>query len=303
MERLECDRMFVAVLETGSFAAAARKLGTSSGQASKLISRLEADLGVQLVKRTTRALAATEVGLAYFERIRPLLDEFDALDAAVRDTSAAPGGRLRLSAPLTFGTRQLAPQLVAFAARFPEIQLDVSFSDRLVNLIDEGFDAALRIGHPADSSLIARKLCDIRFVTAAAPSYLARRGRPDEPAGLAAHDCIIDTNFPDPFAWRFQDVRGGQLSVPVRGRLRFSNADACLIAAESGAGIARLPSFLAGEHFRSGRLTPLFPAMEDVPRALYVLYPAGRHLAAKLRALVDFLAAAYKGGPAWDAGW
>jgi len=302
MQRLDCDRMFVAVLETGSFVAASVRLGTSSGQASKLISRLEADLGVQLLKRTTRALSPTEVGQAYYERIKLLLDDFDALDASVRTASGAPSGRLRLTAPITFGSTQLAPVLIDFARAYPEIQLDVSFSDRVVALVDEGFDAAVRIGKPADSSLIARKLCDARIVVVAAPSYLAARGEPADPAQLAEHDCIIDTNFRDPFVWQFRQD-GATLSVAVTGRLRFSNAEACVAAAAAGLGIARVPSFIAGAGFRSGLLRPLLTAMEPAPLGLYALYPPGRHLARKVRALIDFLADRFQGQPAWDQGW
>jgi DNA-binding transcriptional LysR family regulator len=137
--------MFAAVIDTGSFAAAAIRLGTSTGQASKLVSRLERELGVQLIMRTTRALSLSEVGRAYYERIKALIEDFDSLDASVRNASGAPSGRLRITAPITFGTTQLTPVLISFAAAFPDIQLDVSFSDRLVNLVDEGFDAAVRI--------------------------------------------------------------------------------------------------------------------------------------------------------------
>ncbi|CAH1648483.1 MULTISPECIES: LysR family transcriptional regulator [unclassified Chelatococcus] len=303
MERLDCDRMFVAVLDAGSFAAAARRLGTSSGHASKLISKLEADLGVQLLKRTTRALSPTEVGQAYYERIKTLLDEFDALDASVRNASGAPAGRLRLTAPLSFGATQLVPLLLDFARAFPEIQLDVSFSDRVVNLVDEGFDAAIRIGKPGDSSLIARRLCDVRVVLVASQSYVAARGSPRHPDELGAHECIIDANFRDPFNWPFRQGDGTALLVPVSGRLRFSNGEACLAAAEAGFGIAYVPSFIAGPSLRAGRVEPLLPAMEMQPHGLFALYPPGRHLALKVRALVDYLVTCFRGKPAWDEGW
>lgn len=304
MERLDCDRMFVAVLEVGSFAGAAQRLGTSASQASKLVSRLEAELGVQLVKRTTRALSPTEIGQAYYERVRTLIEDFDALDAAVRNASGAPTGRLKLTAPVSFGASQLAPLLIDFARAFPDIQLDVSFSDRVVNLVDEGFDAAIRIGKPADSSLVARKLCEMRIVFAAAPAYLDQRGEPETPAELAAHDCVIDTNFRDPWTWRFLSPDDDAvLSVPVAGRLRFSNGDTCVAAAAAGFGIARVPSFTAGAAFRSGLVRPVLRRYEPEPDGLYALYPAGRHLALKVRALVDFLVSCYRGQPEWDRGW
>ncbi len=291
--------MFVAVLEAGSFSAAAARLGTSSGQASKLVARLEARLGVQLIKRSTRALAPTELGQAYYERLRPLLAEFDTLDTAIRQASGAPAGRLRLSVPISFGTAQLAPRLLDFAAAYPAIALDVHFADRPVSLVDEGFDAALRIGQPEDSSLIARRLCDIRIVCAASPGYLAARGMPATPAELAGHALIIDGNLRDPLHWRF----AGGVSLAVAGRLRFANAEACARAAEAGFGIARLPSFVAGPAFRDGRLVPLLRAAEPPPLGLHALYPPARQLALKLRVLVDFLAKAFAATPPWDQGW
>jgi len=296
--------MFVAVLESGSFSKAAQALGTSSGQASKLVSKLEADLGVQLLNRTTRALSPTEVGYAYFERVKSLLEDFDALDASVRNASTAATGRLRLSVPVSFGTMQMTADLIEFARVYPDIQLDVSFADRLVSLIDEGFDVAVRIGNPSDSSLIARKLCDMRVVTAAAPAYLRQHGAPEDPATLAKRECIIDTNFREPSTWRFRAADGSStIAVPVKGRLRFSNAEACLAAAAAGLGIARVPSFMAGPCFRTGTVRPLLQSFEDRSFGVYVVYPPGRHLALKVRVLVDFLASRYRGKPPWDKGW
>ncbi|CAM5773224.1 transcriptional regulator [Labrys miyagiensis] len=303
MERLDCDRMFVAVMDTGSFSKAAERLGTSSGQASKLVSRLEAELGVQLLKRTTRALSPTEIGRAYHERIKALLEEFDALDASVRTASGLAAGRIRLTVPLSFGTMHLTPALADFAREYPDIQLDVGFTDRVVNLVDEGFDLAIRVGNPADSSLIARKLCDIRLVVAAAPAYLAAHGEPRHPADLAGHDCILDSNFRDPMTWRFVDRNGGTLAVPVAGRLQFSNGEACLAAAEAGLGIVHGPSFMSGPALQAGRLKPLLEDFMEGRHAVYAMYPPGRYLALKVRVLVDFLAERYRGEPAWDRGW
>lgn len=294
--------MFVAVMETGSFARAAARLGTSSGQASKLVSRLEHDLGVRLLNRTTRALSPTEVGRAYHERIRLLIEELDALDLAVSSRSGTASGRLRLSAPLSFGNTQLAPALVEFATRYPEISLEVSFSDRVVNLVDEGFDAALRIGHQNDASLVIRKLCESRIVVAAAASYLARRARPERPEQLVGHDCIVDTNFRGRDTWHFRD--GGEpLTVNIASRLYLSSADACVTAAAAGLGITQVPSFVAGAHFRDGRLVPLLTAFEVAPIPVQTVYPPGKHLAVKVRVLVDFLADRFRTEPEWDRGW
>lgn len=278
--------MFAAVVDSGSFAGGAARLGTSPGQASKLVSRLEHDLGVRLLNRTTRALSLTEAGSAYYDRLREILADFDALDTAVRNAAQAPRGKVRITAPLTFGIIRLAPLLNDFATTYPDIALDVQFSDRLVNLVDEGFDLAVRVGVPLDTSLIARKLCDVRLLVIAAPAYLAAHPAPEAPGDLTAHECIIDTNFRAPGHWSFAE---GQRIV-VRGRLAFSNAAVCVGAAEAGLGIALSPDFVAGESLRAGRVQRLLTDFDPGPIGVYALYPSGRHLAAKVRVLVDFLA-------------
>ena len=302
MDRLGCDRMFVAVMESGSFTAAAERLGTTSGQASKRVSRLESALGVRLLNRTTRAVSPTEAGQAYFDRLRPLLEELDNLDAAMRDVTRTPRGRLRLTAPVSFGGLELPPILNDFALRWPEIALDVQFSDRVVNLVDEGFDMAIRVGRPADSSLIVRKLCDVRILIVAASDWLEQHGTPNDPHALRDLPCIIDTNFRDPGRWPVC-LQGKATFVPVSGRVRYSNAAACLSAAEAGLGLACLPGFVAAEALRAGRVRQVLADFEAEPFGVHALYPHSRHLAAKVRALVDFLAERYRGTPPWDQGW
>ncbi|WP_345830858.1 LysR substrate-binding domain-containing protein [Erwinia sp. HDF1-3R] len=302
MERLDCDRMFIGVMETGSFTAAAQRLGTSHGQASKLISRLEKELGVQLFRRSTRALTATDVGRAYYEKVRVLLAEYDALNDSVRTTSDSPSGRVRVSAPVTFGTTQLTQPLIDFARRYPGIELDVSFADRVVNVVDEGFDLALRIGKLNDSALMARKLCDIRIIAVASPDYLKQRGTPSHWGELSQHDCIIDTNFRDPFRWPF--LQGEQtVQEPVNARLKFSNAEVCLQAACAGLGIARLPAFVAGEALRNKTIVPVLVSYEIPPLGLFALYPPAKYLAHRSRTLIDFLVEAFAGEPEWEKGW
>ena len=291
--------MFVAVMEAGSFTAAAERLGTRSGQASKLVSRLEAELGVRLLNRTTRAVSPTEAGQAYYARIRPILDDLAALDLSVRNISQEPRGLLRLTAPLTFGTLELAQALNDFAARYPEIELDVNFTDRVVNLVDEGFDMGVRVGRPADSSLVATRLCDVRLLVVGSATYLARRGEPHAPGDLAGHDCIIDTNFREPNRWPFRTADGADFLAPVTGRIRYSNAEACLRAAEAGLGLACLPSFVVGPSVRSGKLQRLLQPFEPTAYGVHVLYPHNRHLAAKVRVLVDFLTARYRSTASW----
>lgn len=289
--------MFVAVADAGSFAEAARRAGISSGQASKLVQKLERDLGVQLLRRTTRALSLTEVGQAYHARMKVLLEEFDALDASARNVSGTPRGRLRLTAPLSFGKLRLMPLLIAFARAYPEIQLDIDLSDTMRSLIDDGYDVAIRIGKPADSSLIARKLCDARIMLVAAPAYLEQRCTPQHPGDLADHDCIVDTNFRDSLTWTFRAPDGSGHPVAVTPALRISNGEACVMAAEAGLGVVLVPSFVASDALEAGRLKRLLPTWEDETFGVYAIYPPARHLALKVRALVDFLIAAFGDAP------
>lgn len=302
MDRLECDRMFLAVMEAGSFTGAAGKLGTSSGQASKLVSRLERELGVRLLNRTTRSVAPTEAGRAYYDRLRPLVDDLEALDLEIRNISQSPRGRLRLTAPLSFGTYELVPALNAFAALYPDIEVDVSFSDRVVNVVDEGFDMAVRVGRPGDSRLIITKLCAVRIIVVGNPDYLSRHGLPKDPMELQEHVCIIDTNFREPNRWPFRREGGADDFVTVSGRIRYSNAEACVQAAAEGLGLACVPAFVAGEALRSGRLVRLLTSFEPEPLGVHALYPHSRLLAAKVRLLVDFLKNRFRETPDRDTG-
>jgi DNA-binding transcriptional LysR family regulator len=303
MDRLACDRMFVAVMESGSFSAASTRQGVSSGQASKLVARLERDVGAQLLNRTTRALSATELGQAYFERVRAILADLDALDDAVRNRSGEAVGRLRITAPASFGLSELTPVLLDLAELHRGLEIDVSFSDRVVNLVDEGFDAAVRIGTINDTTLIARKLTEARIVLVASPAYIAIHGAPATPNDLKGHSCIIDANFRDPMTWRFRSAGVRQpVHVDVKGRLRLSSAEACLAAAERGLGIARIPYFMARARLAAKTIAPLLPEFEDSPLAIHVVYPPTRHLALKLRVFIDFLAERLGGQPNWGPG-
>lgn len=285
MERLAAERMFVRVVESGSFTAAAARLGTSSGLASKLVARLEAELGVKLLARTTRAVVPTEAGLAHAARLRAVIEALDEAVAAAREAAGEVCGWLRLTAPLGFGTVRLAPMLARFAAAHPGIEIEAEFSDRAANLVEEGFDAAVRIGAAADSALTGRRLGTAALVLVAAPAYLAARGRPARPEALAGHDCLIDTNFREPRVWSFA---GGQ-RVAVAGRVTFSNAAACLTAAEAGLGIAYLPAFFAEESLAAGRVARVLEGFEAPAMAVHILYPDRRHVPARLRLLADVL--------------
>ena len=301
MDRFDEIGAFAAVADARSFTQGARRLGVSSAQVSKLVAKLENRLGARLLNRTTRDVSLTDTGRAYLERARVLLEDFEALETSVRDETG-PKGLLKISAPMSFGASQLTPALLDFATAYPEVSLDVSSTDRMVNLVEEGFDVGVRIGVLSDSSLIARKLAAVRLVTCASPDYLQAAGAPLTPRDLAGHEAIIDTNATDPLLWRFKNDNGDR-DVRVHGRLRFGGADACVAAARRSLGITRSPAFAAAEDLRSGRLVPLLCAFEPEQIYVHAVYPHGRHLAAKVRAFVDFLAKRYAGEPEWHQGW
>lgn len=297
MDRIDELRAFIAVADARSFIQGARRLSVSPAQISKLIARHEDRLGARLLNRTTRDVSLTDTGRAYLERARDLLDGFEALESSVRDLDG-PRGVLRVSAPVSFGAVEMEPALLAFAAAFPQVGLDVSFSDRTVNLVDEGFDVAVRIQRLADSSLVARRLAPVRLVSVASPEHLARAGAPKTPRDLTEREVIVDTNLRDPFVWDFAtgDIR-------VSGRLRFASATACAAAALGGFGVARAPAFVVAQALRDGRLQLLLREFEPEPVAVNAVYPHARHLAPKVRVFVDFLAQRFAGEPAWHQGW
>lgn len=301
MDRLDEINAFIAVADARSFTHAARRLEVSSAQVSKLVARLENRLGARLLNRTTRDVSLTDTGRAFLDRARQVLEDFNTLESSVTE-QAGPRGTLRISAPVTFGAAELVPALLEFAAAYPEVSLDVTSTDRMVNLVEEGFDVAVRIGLLSDSSLVARKLAAVRMVTCAAPAYLARAGAPTTIGELTAHEAVIDTNLADPTLWRF-GVEGQPADVRVRGRLRFSGARACVAAAVAGFGVTRVPAFAAAEDLRAGRLKALLCNFEPEQIHVHAVYPHARHLAPKVRAFVDFLAQRYAGEPEWHQGW
>ena len=301
MDRLDEIAAFAAVADARSFTQGARRLGVSSAQISKLVARLEDRLGARLLNRTTRDVSLTDTGRAYLDRARGLLEDFEALESSVREEDG-PRGTLRISAPVAFGAKQLDPALLDFAEAYPEVALEVFYADRMVNLVDEGFDVGVRIGQLEDSSLIARKLAPVRLVTCASPAYLQAHGSPQTPAELAGHRTIIDLNARDPYVWGF-GAGGECMETRVQGRLRFASAEACLEAAERGLGIARAPAFVAAERLRAGTLVPLLCGYEPETLHVHAVYPHARHLAPKVRALVDFLARRFAGEPEWHQGW
>ena len=300
MDQLTALRALRRVVELGSFTAAANALGISHSIVSRQIRQLENQLGAQLLNRTTRRFALTAAGQQYYLASRDILDALDAADRAVMQQQALPSGSLRINAPMAFGALELAAWLPQFAAQYPQLQLDLVCNDRMVDLIEEGFDVALRLtrGLP-DSTLVARKLASSRMVAVASPAYLARHGRPVSPADLARHDCLRYTLADHPDTWSFMDAGGATLSVPVRGNLQANTGIALRTAALAGMGIACTAAFIVRDALASGALVQVLPAYTLAPRNLYALYPHSRHLSPKVRALIDFAVAWYQDRD-WD---
>ncbi len=300
MDRLAAIEAFVRVAESGSFSKAAERLHSSKSAVSRQVSALEAELGARLIHRTTRALTLTEAGRSYFEQAGRILADLAEANASVGQLQAAPRGRLRVSAPMSFGFLHLAPAVPDFLARHPDVELDLMMNDRFVDLVDEGFDMAVRIGALADSSLVARKLAPMRRAVCAAPGYLATHGTPASPDELKAHECLCYSNVGMAQEWRFVRPDGRTWSVEVRGRLHANNGDALRAAALRGFGLAVLPSFLVGRDFQSGALVPVLEQFLAQDSAVYAVYPHARHLSPKVRAFVDFLAERFGPDPYWD---
>jgi DNA-binding transcriptional LysR family regulator len=298
-DRLSGFVLFTTVVEAGSLTAAARELGLTKSAVSKALSRLEARLGARLVNRTTRRLGLTEAGEAFYGHCRRILAEAEAAEEEVGRLQAAPRGRLRVNGPMSFGTAHLAPLLAAFMTRYPDLALDVVFNDRRVDLVEEGFDVAVRIGRLADSSLVARRLCDERHTLCAAPAYWDRRGRPSHPSELAQHDCLSYAYLSTGEQWRF-DGPDGPVSVRIRGRMRSNNGEALAAAAISGEGVALLPSFVTWRHIAEGRLEIGLAGYEPPPMGVYAVWPPASQPPAKVRALVDFLAEHLGPNPYWN---
>jgi len=302
LDRLTGLEVFAKVAGLGSLSAAGRAMGMSQTMVTKHLAALEARLGVKLFHRTTRRLAITEAGRSYLEASERILAEMEAANAAVAADRVEPRGLLRLNVPVVFGTRQIASLLPQFAQLYPQVTVELGLNDRHVDLAEEGWDMAIRIGALADSSLIARRLAPCRMATCAAPSYLKARGTPRIVAELAAHNCLGYTlALSGPHRRSFG--RRAEVSVSVSGDLRANNGDALLAAAVAGQGIIYQPTFIVADDLRAGRLTALpldQPTNESL--AVHAVYLPDRHPPAKLRAFIDFIAARFAPEPPWDRG-
>lgn len=302
MDQLTAMRTFRRVVELGSFTAAARSLGLSKAAVSKQIGELEGHLGATLIHRTTRRLSTTEVGNAYFESCIRLLDEFEAAEAEVRNLQAEPTGSLRLSVPNAFGVTQMAATINELSQRYPKLRLIIEASDRFVDLIEEGFDAAIRIRTDLpDSSLIARRLCTIPRYVCASPKYLRKFGEPQRPEDLKAHNCLIYTQSPTPFDWAFRTGQGRK-TVRVAGTMQSNHGLLLMDPLLAGRGIALLPLFTIEAALKSGKVKRLLTEFPTDDVSLHVVYPQNRHLSPKVRVLVDLMAEHFAQRKPWGEG-
>tara|TARA_R110001583_G_scaffold195522_2_gene375103 strand:- start:8512 stop:9420 length:909 start_codon:yes stop_codon:yes gene_type:complete len=301
MDALSDVAVFVQVVSRGSFTAAAETLGLSKSVVSKYVTRLEDRLGARLLNRTTRRLSLTEVGRAFFERSQRGLLEIEEAEAEVSRLQGEPRGELRLSSPMSFGILHLAPLLPALQARYPELTVDMVLDDRKVDLVEEGFDLAIRIGELPDSSLVARRLGPCRHVVCGSPAYFARNGVPQSLEDLSQHAAITYryTNAPD--EWHFLAPDGDHRQVSVTSRIKMNSSLALREALLNGAGVTLTPTFVVGADIRAGRLRAVLQGYRAMEVSIYAVYPQRKHLSPKIRAFVDFLAEHIKDPPYWDA--
>jgi DNA-binding transcriptional LysR family regulator len=292
-------QVFAQVVESGSFAAAAEKLGISTSAASRHVADLEAHLTTRLLNRTTRRVSLTESGRAFYGRCVQLLADLDEAEQEASHAAVVPRGTVRLTTSVNFGVRQVAPVIAGFMARHPDVSFDVSLSDRVVDLVEEGFDLAIRIGDPGAGSLVARKLGETRLVPCASPAYLAAHGSPASPEDLASHECFTYEYVSPRNVWRFRGPDGEERTVRVNGPLHSNNGDLLAEVAARGAGIVFEPAFIVGPDVRAGRLVPLLQDFEPAPVPIYALYPSRKHLSAKVRLFVDYLAESLAGSQDW----
>ena len=291
---------FVCVVQAGSFTAAAERLSLSKSVVSKYVTRLEDRLGARLLNRTTRRLNLTEAGRVFYERSRHGLEAIQEAEQEVSFLQGEPRGTLRVNSPMSFGVLHLAPAISDFMSRFPDVSIDISFDDRKVDLIEEGFDIAVRIASDLDPGLIARRIGPCRHALVASPAYLDRYGTPRTPKDLADHNVITYQYQQSPWEWEFRPPEGAPVSVSVSGRVQMNNSLAIREAAIAGAGITRTPTFVVGEDMQQGRFCAVLSEYEQLELSIYLVFPQRQHLAPNIRAFIDFMAERFAGTPYWD---
>ncbi len=290
MDRLDAMKLFVRVAELGSFAAVAQQLGVARSVVTRQIAGLEAHLGVKLMARSTRRLALTSAGTAYLEKCRVILNLVEAAETDVAEERLTPRGNIRMSLPLSFGLKRLAPLLLDFSQRYPEVGLDMDYSDRRVKLIEEGIDLSIRITRRLDGGDVARKIGTGRMQVVASKNYLAQHGRPQHPAELIHHECLGYTSGGVAQNWEFQ-VDGQLQSFPVRSRINANNGDVLTEAAAQGLGITLQPDFIIDSFLADGRVEAILVDFPVTELGIYAMLPSNRHIPHRVRVLMDFLAA------------
>lgn len=298
MDRIAGMQVFARVAELGSFVRAAEALGLSTTVVSRRVQQLETRLGARLLQRTTRRLSLTEAGREYLSRVQAILAALEAAEALTLDARAQASGTLRVSAPVSFGIRHLAPRLGAFTRAHPGVRPDLALADRVVDLVDEGIDVAIRIGRALQPTLVARPLTTTRLIACASPAYLARHGAPQTPADLRGHQVLGYAYAATGDTWHFRDG-GRDVQVRTQPVLRSNNGDLLLEAAEQGLGLVLHPGFLVAESLRAGRLRRVLAGFETPALTVHAVYPAREFLPAKTRVFVDFLVEAFAGPAPW----
>ena len=296
MDRLTVLQTFVAVAETGSFTEAAGRLGLSRAMTSRHVQALEDRLGVKLLQRTTRRVSTTQAGAGYLERARRLLAEFDEAETEVRGERASPRGTLRVNVPVTFGRLHVAAALPSFLDRYPDLAVELTANDRVVDLIEEGYDVAVRIGRLPDSTLVARRIGTITVRLAASPGYLATRGTPKKPEDLSRHNWLGYTYSAVPGSPRLVHDDGREATPRVGGSLVANNGDIIAEAAAGGAGIVLQPDFILAPYLADGRLVAVLPGWHGPELGIHAVHHQSRYVAAKVRAFVDHLEAWFRSG-------
>ena len=300
MHRFEDLRAFVAVVEAGSFTAAADRLRVAKSAVSRRMTALESRLGVQLLQRTTRRLNLTDTGRSFYERSARILADLEEAEAAIHQEHGELRGALRVALPLSFGMRHMCHPIAEFASMHPKVTFDLDLNDRRVDLVREGADLALRIGRLEDSSLIARRLFDSHFVVCASPEYLAQHGQPKTPEQLRDHKCLVYGNLTDPARWVARDVNDVEHAVDVNISLTATSGDLLSQLAANNMGIVIQPTFIAGDLIKSGELVPILTDYQWPAVPAYAVYPPTRHLSFRVRTFIDFLVATFAGTPYWD---
>lgn len=287
MDRLGAMQVFVRTVELGSMSAAAAELDLSSQLAGRQVRALESSLGIKLLNRTTRRQSLTDGGRLFYERAKNILAEMEAAQAQIDESRALPSGRLRISAPITFGSRALAPRLAEFMNRFPDVSVELSLTNRTVDLVDEGFDVAFRTGDLPDSGLMAKRLAPHQLVLCASPAYLKKRGHPRTLEDLRRHECLVFAHTSLRTQWSFEGPEG-VVRVPITGKFLTDSGEALRAAAVAGVGIILQPTELLAEDIQSGLLTRILKKYQPTPRPLHVLYAPDRRMTPKLRSFLDF---------------